>query len=259
MRRMDCFGDSMFVNNKRDFVVDVKLDNNVLDSCFKFSYGMTFGDIGQHRNYRSGGCARRRKGEIFINTFQGKIAECAIYQYFASRGYNITLPDFQLMKLGSWDSCDFTINNKKVAVKSTKKIGNLLLLETKDWDECGRYIPNINTNDCYYDYFILTRVNIDGVSLMKHNKILYCDVLPQQINLYDIIMQQYWCINIAGYINHNEFVNDVIKGGLVIPKNCRLNKYTIMDAENYYVQAGDMHYITELCVELSRRQIWQKR
>ena len=47
---------------------------------FEFAYSMTFGSKGQHRAYRSGGRHRRKNGEIFANTFQGKLCEFAVYQ-----------------------------------------------------------------------------------------------------------------------------------------------------------------------------------
>ena len=247
MKELTHNNNSYYISGKKIFKVDVQLKDPYILKCYNFAYDMTFRGIGKHRSCRSGGQNSRKNGEIFINTFQGKIAECGVYQYFKNKGFSITEPDFTEMNLGKWDSCDFIINNKRIAVKSTKKYGNLLLLETKDWDKYGRYIPNINTDNNFYNYFILTRINIDGTSIMKNNNILYSNTLPNSINLKNIILNKNWGINLVGYIDHNEFVNDVIKKEHILPQNSLLNNRQKMDAENYYVQAGDMHDLEDLC------------
>lgn len=79
---------------------------------------MSFGGCGAHKSYRSGGQKNRTKGEIFINTFQGKLAEYAVYQYFISQNINTNEPDISTFNLGTWDSFDLEINNFRIAVNS---------------------------------------------------------------------------------------------------------------------------------------------
>lgn len=121
---------------------------------------MSFGKGGQHRDHRSGGSIHRKNGEIFTNTFQGKLAEFIFYYYYMDNYKNyISPPDLEREDLGKWDIVDFTTekNNerKKVAIKSTKHFSNLLLLETKDWDAKGVYRYN---EDCIYDGIVLIRL-----------------------------------------------------------------------------------------------------
>mgnify|MGYP003292271278 CR=1 FL=1 len=65
-------------------------------------------------------------------------------------------------------------------------------------------------------------------------------------SLRNIILFEKWRVNIAGFITKDELVNQVIKKKHILPKNAILNRYTRMDAENYYVQAGDLHSIEEI-------------
>ena len=45
--------------------------------------------------------------------------------------------------------------------------GNLALYETKDWNEEGLYIPNIDSDDGLYDYFALVRISPNTDELHK--------------------------------------------------------------------------------------------
>ena len=71
---------------------------------------------------------------------------------------------------------------------------------------------------------------------------LYSDSLDEE-NVYGLITDETWSVEITGYITHNEFVNDVIGTNQIIPRNAKLNGSTIMDADNYYVEAGNLHFI----------------
>ena len=85
---------------------------------------MTFGNRGAHRNHRTGGTILRKQGEIFPNTFQGKLAECAACNLFYKVDRKV-FPDFSVSKLGVWDSVDVVVNGKKIAVKSTDQFAVL--------------------------------------------------------------------------------------------------------------------------------------
>lgn len=76
MRKLDSDRPGLYiVNSKREFVRNRILKQRDVSECLDFAYGMTFGGSGAHRDHRSGGQAHRHLGEIFINTFQGKLAE----------------------------------------------------------------------------------------------------------------------------------------------------------------------------------------
>ena len=78
---------------------------------------------------------------IFKDTFQGKLAEFAMYQYMKQNNLEVSKPDLSKEKLGKWDVFDITCYGKMITVKSTKHFGQLLLLETKDWTNEGDYKP----------------------------------------------------------------------------------------------------------------------
>ena len=60
---------------------------------------MSFGQSGLHRDHRSGGTYRRKKGEIFSNAFQGKLAEFATYEYLKCKGISVDEPDVSVYGL----------------------------------------------------------------------------------------------------------------------------------------------------------------
>ena len=133
-------GDYSF-SRKADFAEFGVLDATTVQKTFDFAYDMTFGAIGQHREHRSGGTAGRKNGEIFADTFQGKLAEFAIY-FSLKNQFEVSAPNLDKWALGKWDAFDLSVNGANVAIKSTKWFGQLLLLETEDWDEEGNYKPN---------------------------------------------------------------------------------------------------------------------
>lgn len=220
---------------------------STIDKVFEFAYAMTFGAEGEHRHYRSGGQTVRHQGEIFANTFQGKLAECAVCNLLF-RCDSRVFPDFSVAKLGIWDNVDVTAKGKMISVKSTKSYGNLLLLESADWDEDGRYKPNLEGLHNVYDYFILVRISPYCEDIMKSHRWLYQDSISRN-ELYDAVKGYSWGYDIPGYITLND-LKQIIKQGNIIHQGSWLNQSTVMDADNYYVQAGDMRNPKDLCNEL---------
>lgn len=242
-------------NNTKSFESLGTLKDTSIKRAFDFAYNMSFGGKGEHRHNRSGGDINRKNGEIFINTFQGKLSEFGIYNIFHKNKLILESPDLETYELGKWDKYDFKINNKEIAVKSTKAFGNLLLLETKDWTKNGEYIPNLNTDNSLYDYFILVRIKADsdkkdlryikdGETIMKKNKLLYSQKADKK-TLENLITSFKWSYDIPGYITHEDLVY-LINNKFILPKKSVLGKNTVMDAENYYVQTGDMHDIDDI-------------
>ncbi len=218
---------------------------------FDFAYGMTFGGGGEHRSYRSGGQHSRKPGELFADTFQGKMAEFFLYEYFKSKGISTATPDTDQWDLGKWDSCDLTARGRKLNVKSTKSFGNLLLLETKDWTRNAEYIPNKAQGTSVYDFFLLLRIDPFCSDLLKSERLLY-SFQAERSALQRLICGRTWRFDIAGWITRDELAA-AIAAGHILPQNACLNTVnTRMDAENYYVQAGDMHGIEELTAILKR-------
>lgn len=239
--RLKQTGSSFFFTGKSAYVRHGTLKPSTVDRVFDFAYEMAFTD--KHRNSRSGGDVERTNAEIFANTFQGKIAECAACNFFYKFDPHVA-PDFKTYEKGKWDTVDIAVCGKQVAIKSTKYYGQLLLLETKDWDSHGRYIPNIGESVCSYDYLLFIRVSPSCEDLLKEKGLLKCEHINEQ-ELYHICCTIKWEYNYAGYITYDELVH-IIREKYILPKHSLLNGKTRMDAENYYVQAVDMRPLSML-------------
>ena len=254
MNKLRKEGNSYFIEYRKNFESNLVFKNSTIERVFNFSYAMTFGNDGEHRDHRTGGILNRKKGQIFINTFQGKLAELAIYNEFYTLNidaYNrLSPPDFDVYELGDWDDSDIILDNLKFSVKSTKHYGNLLLLEKRDWNTGGEYIPNINSKKNYlYDFFILVRIKPDGEKMMKDNKILYSNDSIKKEHLQDIINASKWEYDLPGYITR-ENLKEIINNNFTLPQHTLLNGKIPMDADNYYVQSGDMLDLKALITNL---------
>ena len=240
-RKLDQLQNSYSINYGKKFN-GLKIDDDFISSVFEFSYNMTFGKIGAHRTHRSGGQFSRKNGELFANTFQGKLSEFAIYSYLTSKGYNLELPLLEMWELGKWDESDFEINNTKISIKSASFFSNLLLLETRDWDNSGRYIPN----DIVYDIHILVRIKPDVKGLMRANRLFFSDEVDEHL-LRSIIFKEEFEFDIPGFLTKFD-IQELIQNRLIIPQNTMLNGKTRMDAENYYCQSGNLRDISSLVI-----------
>ena len=234
------------------FQAYASMRENDIEECFDFAYGMSYGKEGEHRDHRTGGTLHRSKGQIFINAFQGKMAEAALYRYLRSRHIELGKPDFSKYKLQKWDKYDLICQGKCISVKSTKSYGNLLLLETKDWNENGEYVPNLTEGENTlkkYDYTVLVRFNPDGEKIMREKDLLFQkkEEIPENIKqiLADCICGVKWQYDFPGFIYYSELVK-MIRENRIIPQNAFLNGRTKMDAETYYFQTGNMHSSNEL-------------
>lgn len=242
--------DHYYINNPR-FFKGTEILQQEFQQVLDFAYSMCFGD-GHHRNSRSGGQYARKNGEKFCHTFQGKLAELVLYNYFTTQGLHCKEPDFGIHAKGIWDDCDLEIKNKKINVKSVAFLSNLLLLEAKDWNEKGQYIPNssINSNaTTHYDYFVLVRIQPDIKKIFNVARLMFCNEIKKE-SIQELIFGQYWSFDIAGYSTNNDLI-DTITNGFVLPQNAILNLYTKMDAQNYYIQSGSMRLIANLVQELN--------
>ncbi|MBL4744837.1 MAG: hypothetical protein JKY08_00570 [Flavobacteriaceae bacterium] len=233
-----------YITHKRAFS-GTAISAETVVTCFNFSYEMVFGE-GHHRRHRSGGNHNRDNGELFANTFQGKLAEFAVHKALSDN--NITaldLPDLDIYGKGIWDDFDLCYKGKKITIKSAVFFSNLLLLEEKDWNKQGDYIPNIDTvatNN--YDYFVLIRIQPDLKSILKKEDLFYTKKIDKQ-RLLKIIKKETWNYDFAGVCSH-ETVKHVIKNNYLLPQGSLLNGRTMMDASNYYIQCGDLKKLETL-------------
>lgn len=167
------------------------------------------------------------------------MGEVAFYRWCKNRGKSeISEIDFDCFDLGKWDSSDFILtdnNNEKikVAVKTTKDFGNLLLLEVKDWcvkENKAIYIPNQDKDGRgFYNYIVLCRVK---TNLKINPQSLTEDSLEIMAKSLEVKLQ------VVGMIGNKELVEIINSGKYKIYQGDTLNKSTIMDADNYYIQSG---------------------
>lgn len=203
--------------------------------AFEFSYSMAFGN-GFHRNKRSGGIHHRSAYEVFVNTFRGKIAEFVVSDYFTSQGREVSQINLSVMGVGDWDSADLLVDEIPISIKATKHFGQLLLLETKDWNDSGQYIPNLShEKQSNYDYFILVRTKVDIPD--KNNSLFSKEKLKK------IIFEKHILAEISGVLSNCDFVNQIIKYKYIIYQNDLLNGKIPMDADNYYVHVAELESI----------------
>ncbi len=244
--RLDEKNDIFFVNSKKTFK-GIKFEKkNLISEIYNFTNGMTFKSDGEHRSYRSGGTLKRKNGEIFANTFQGKLAEFAVYETLKKKYLEISEPDLKKYQLGVWDLYDLNLKNKNIAIKSAKHFSNLLLLEEGDWDNDANYLPNLNKKNI--DIFIFVRIFPDISSTLKKLRIFYSnsiDQVEEEKLLYEIknIEISY---DIPGFVTSKD-LKEIINLKHIIYKNKFLNSYNVkIDANNYYIQSGDMREMSEL-------------
>ena len=243
-------GNEFHINSKKSFIKN-KINKKILDKCFEFASNMVFG-TGHHRSHRSGGQYSRKNGELFANTFQGKIAEFVTYNKLVSEGLvDLEEPDTGVYGEGVWDDVDLEYKNKKINIKSAAFFSNLLLLEKKDWNSEGQYIPNINnTASQDYDYFLMVRIKPDIKSIIRCNNLLYLDITDTS-KIKELILKENWFFDFGGVCNQTT-IKYVIANNYLIPQNGLLNGKIKMDADNYYIQSADLKGIGRLITDLKK-------
>ena len=228
---------------KVKFETDGRIARQDVKKVLSFAYDMAYGE-GHHRDHRQGGSHRRHNNEIFANTFQGKLAEYVVYYYLKAAGLNVDEPDLSVFGENIWDSVDVDCNGRHLSIKSTKERGQLLLLEAGDWDEQGRYVPNIDDagKTAEYDYHILVRIRPSCEDILREKRMLYGSEIPKQVM--EDLLDLSWEYCMPRYISRDELIY-LIENNFVIKAGQYFNR-TRMDADNYYVKAYDMHELTEI-------------
>lgn len=61
------------INNRKDFDPQIKLDSKCIKKCFDFADDMTFKQLGEHRDHRTGGGRRRKRLRFLRILFRGKL------------------------------------------------------------------------------------------------------------------------------------------------------------------------------------------
>lgn len=249
MKKLTIKNSNHYLINAQKVFEGKSINKEILEDGFEFAESMVFGE-GHHRGHRSGGQYNRKKGELFANTFQGKLAEFVIYNELINIGFNdLQMPDTAVYGKGVWDDSDLEYKGKKINIKSTAFFSNLLLLEKKDWNEEGEYIPNIGTSSSQtYDFFLMVRIKPDIKGILKRKRFLYSNDIDIH-QLRELILEDNWAYDFAGYCN-NVMIKDAIKNGHLLPQNALLNARIPMDADNYYIQVGNLKDFESFVSEL---------
>lgn len=238
---MPAVGLAYEVSHRVPFEPTAFSESDQVKASFEFAWDMTFGDKGEHRSHRTGGIARRKNGEIFANTFQGKMAEFAVCQVLAEHGVAAT-PDLSVMDLGEWDSFDLKVGETVVAVKSTKRYGNLLLLEAADWNVDGTYR---HAGGADADLTALVRIDPSPEDLLRRRRLLRASTCNLIDLKWTVAPLEQYRFHVVGAVTRG-FVADAVRSRLFVPRGATLNGRTAMDADNYYVQACDFEPLAGL-------------
>ena len=216
-------------STKKEFAPDNKLKTASIKKCLHFASEMAYG-AGYHKSQSFGSQNyNRATDEIFINTFQGKLAELAVYNELLNLGIRPdNPPEFDIWGKGKWEDCDFTLNNGTIraSVKSTKWFGNLLLLEKNKYNEKGEFLETFESQPQIYDFTFMVRIS--GVKSAKPEIYLENNEID---------------VEVTGFMSHSKFLQ-VIKEKQIISKGIILGKPLIVD--NYYIFAQDLTEIKYL-------------
>jgi len=236
------------VNHKCSFnATAIELEH--IDKALTFAYSMVYGE-GHHRSHRTGGISRRKKGEVFCNTFQGKLAEVVLYNLFQIYSLTVDEVDFGIHGKGTWDDCDLKVNGKRVNIKSAASFANLLLLEAQDWDENGNYLPNtLAGENAQYDYFVLVRFKPDIKNIFQSKGMFYSNEIYDLTEIKALLYSVNWFYDVAGCMS-NLTLKALVAQRYLIPQGAILNGHIKMDANNYYIQAGDLKPISFFVAKL---------
>lgn len=238
------FSDNSYHVEKKSSFSGIVVSKDVIEKSCSFSYKMAFQE-GFHRCSRSGGNVKRNQLEIFINTFQGKIGEFVVKDELEKRNLNCSEVDLDVFGKGIWDNGDLIVNGKNLNVKSMAFFSNLLLLEKKDWSRNGIYLRNTE-NETKYDYFVAVRIKPN----VKEIFTTLSEPYTLQ-SLTEIISRTDFYFDIPGAISAKTLTH-LIDYDYIIEKNSILNGKTIMDADNYYIQSGDLRSFDSLVDALNR-------
>lgn len=245
------------INNPKSYPVmnnmGYTFNNNELRECFDYAFRISAEDL--TRPNRSGGSYYRSPNQIFVNHFLGKLSEYALFRFLQYNGIKVEKPDINIYSRGIWDTEDLIIHGNqseiKLTIKSTKSFGNLMLLETKDWNSEAKYLPN----NIVYDYFCFVRIDCSLESILKRNRKWYSSILESYTILeeyvYEAAVKKNISFDFPGWLPR-EKVKEAIRLNHIIKKNDILNNKTKMDATNYYIQSGDFYSMEYFIYELQK-------
>lgn len=207
----------------------IKVKKEIIKNLIKFCYGI---DV---KNTRSGGSEIRNQEKKRYDNLQGKLAEIILYELYCDK-YDLEDIDFNLYKLGEWDSFDIisTKLNLNINVKSGLNFHNLLLLTAKDYVDDGNYKHHKhNTEHHSKQLFSFVRLKINKDKIIK--------MFSNNVNDFsEWFLKEYQTIEYDLFFCDINKVSNAIKMNNLIKKGEFLND-TEMDADNYYLLTYNMY------------------
>ena len=156
------------------------------------------------REHRSGGTQFRSVVQIESDTLRGKVAEVIIKNFLAQEPFNVSdiLLDFDIYPRGKLDEQDFTLNCKRISIKSAKWFSKWLLLEAKDINR--QYV---------YDYYILITIAEDyksGTVQGFASKEELDDVKTLKLNKGELIPNTHTVLDADNYARHTRDLHNTL-------------------------------------------------
>ncbi len=195
-----------------------------------------------HRVFRSGGASKRDEQEVLINTFQGKLAEYVVQDILTSFNLECSEPDNVDYGNNVWDDRDLLVGGSAISIKSMSYFSNLLLLETKDYDEFGNYRHHHGSD---YEYIIIVRFRPDIKMTLGNNNNGIKDIAKTLVALdleFDIPA-----------VCSRKTVAYIIQHGYVLPQGSTIGKSTRLDANNFYIQLGSLPPLQKLITAIDNK------
>jgi hypothetical protein len=241
-------GGSYFINSKKPFLTQIRLNEDQMEQILNFAWDMTWGEAGEHRPYRSGGSQYRSNAVLFKDVVEGKCGEFAVRNYLLEQGHNPGEVDLKTYSRGVWDDVDLTLSGKSINVKTAKHFSNLLLLEHKDYSKGGTYLGHAERSK-KYDIFVFARLRSSIQQYFKSEGLnLKNFSCPKEFRChFKALLKMDWELDLPGFATI-ELLKHALDEGHVINRGEYLNGRTRMDATNIYIQSGcllDMSLISD--------------
>lgn len=188
------------------------------------------------KHFKSNG---RDNQSIIKNAIIGKFGEFGPYKYLKGLGYDLPLPELLTRGYGEWDDGDIFLEGKKISVKTSSHVSNILLLKKNDWGNLGNYLFGKNGLDDEYKAFFLCRV-----------KPFINDVIPEGIVFTEEnVIREFENVNfrldIPGFVNIEDFRNQ-ISSGVFLKQGSLINGAFTLKNDSYYFQTGELRRIDEI-------------
>jgi len=210
-------------SGKKMFKPNVTISQEQFDKCLEFASRMAYWD--KHNSLAFGSTTyNRNQWNVFKNALQWKLAEVGFYNFYTNKWVILTKPDFWVWERWVWEDCDVVINSKKISIKSTKHIWNLLLLEKDRYSQDWLYLEPANWDiPIKHDLIYFVRVKWIDSDNPEYYK-----------NIRNIELEITW------YITYEDFIK-IIRDNMIIKKWNIL--WIEMIVDNYYICSWDLNSV----------------